>query len=265
MAGASIWTRRFTILTSIVLGLVAALASGAPPRSAIAQTPPASPELPVNTITIDDQGSPAVAMDAVGNFVVWESFRDDATHSDVYMRRYRADGTFRDGAEVKVKVNTSTGGEHFGPRVAMDSDGDFIVVWEGDGNDGYGVYARRFNANGIPRDAGEVTISTALSSGGPAVAVDADGDYVIAWDRTDAPATSRKSMPGGSTPRECPRAPNSTSILRRQTTSRIRWWRWTRPATSSSPGPACCRTATWAGCMPGVTTRPARPRAASSP
>ena len=160
-----------------------------PFQPAFAQAPPAGPELPVNTTTLDEQSSPSVAMDAAGNFAIaWVSYRDDSANADVKLRRYNADGTPRD--QTEVLVNTNTTGQKSGPSVAMDDDGDFVVAWDGPGAAGFGVYARRYAANGAPKDASEVTITTAgIDPGDPSVAMDADGDFVIAWNRRDAQAT----------------------------------------------------------------------------
>src|SRR4051794_15304148 len=53
-------------------------------------------------------------------------------------------------------VNTTTQGSQHIPNgyprsVAMDSSGDSVVTWLGQGGSGYGVYAQRFNSAGIPQ------------------------------------------------------------------------------------------------------------------
>jgi hypothetical protein len=67
----------------------------------------------------------------------------------------------------------------------MDADGDFAVAWTSYGQDdpiGDGVYARRFNAAGVPQG-GEVAVNmtTAGEQRLPSVAMDADGDFAVAW------------------------------------------------------------------------------------
>ena len=65
----------------------------------------------------------------------------------------------------------------------MDADGDFVVVWLSyfqDGS-GYGVYAQRDNPRG-PRSAvssGSILTRPAIKQ--PRVAMDAAGDFVVAW------------------------------------------------------------------------------------
>ena len=86
------------------------------------------------------------------------------------------------GAEFQVNSYT-TGGQNW-PAVAADADGDFVVVWQSAGQDGSGsgVYAQRYNAAG---DAvgGEFRVNTTTVNEQvyPAVAMDADGDFVVSW------------------------------------------------------------------------------------
>ena len=47
-------------------------------------------------------------------------------------------------------VNSTTTGNQAYPAAAMDADGDFVIAWQSDGQDGssYGVYAQRYTASG---------------------------------------------------------------------------------------------------------------------
>jgi hypothetical protein len=66
--------------------------------------------------------------------------------------------------------------------VARDAAGDFVVVASNNPGSGYDVYARRYNANGVPQ--GEVFQVNSYTTGNQAmstVAMDADGDFVITW------------------------------------------------------------------------------------
>ena len=72
------------------------------------------------------------------------------------------------------------------PRaVAIDSDGDYIVTWTGrDGNgNGFGIYARRYNKDGVAQDTNEFLVNTTALENQTfsSVAMDADGDFVITW------------------------------------------------------------------------------------
>ncbi len=139
-------------------------------------------EFRVNTYTTDDQKSPAVAMDAAGNFVVtWESSGEDGSDAGVYAQRYNAAGS---PLGNEFRVNTYTMSYQWEPAVAMDADGDFVVAWQSRSQDGsgWGIYAQRYNAAGVAQG-GEVRVNTYTTGhqAGAAVAMDADGDFVVAW------------------------------------------------------------------------------------
>src|SRR5206468_323747 len=95
---------------------------------------PVGPEFRVNTYTTGYQGAPAVAADAAGNFlVVWSSDQYGAFRRNVFGQRYDQNG---DPQGSEFRVNTSTTFFHESPRVAVDSTGRFVVVWESSGQDG---------------------------------------------------------------------------------------------------------------------------------
>jgi hypothetical protein len=84
-------------------------------------------EFQVNQSTYGNQYRAAVAMSGSGQFVVtWESFVP-STSDNVYARTYDATGT---PTSAEFIVNWTTSGPHQYPDVAMDSAGDFVVVWE---------------------------------------------------------------------------------------------------------------------------------------
>ncbi len=110
--------------------------------------------------TDDDQDAPTVAVDAAGNFVVvWESIHQDGDGWGVYGQRYAADGTTLGSA---FQVNTVTAGDQQDPTLAMDNAGNFVVAWQsfGQDGDGYGVYARRYDATGAALDTSEFLVNT---------------------------------------------------------------------------------------------------------
>lgn len=52
-------------------------------------------------------------------------------------------------------VNSHTASHQRKPSIAMDADGDFVVSWQSynQDDDGYGVYAQRYSADGTEADA----------------------------------------------------------------------------------------------------------------
>jgi len=139
-------------------------------------------EFLVNTVTTSYQVKPTIAMDADGDFVVsWAGYPPVGFGYDIYAQRYNAAGVAQ-GAEFQV--NTYTTGFQNALEVAMDADGDFVVSWRSDGQDGdgSGIFAKRYNAAGVAQGAEfRVNTFTTGAQDYPAIAMDADGDFVVSW------------------------------------------------------------------------------------
>ncbi len=136
-------------------------------------------EFRVNTHTTGNQGSPKVATDATGDYVVvWESYGQDGSDYGVYAQRYNRFGT-AEGSEFKV--NSYTTGDQFQPTVAMDAEGDFVIAWADISGSHSGIYAQRYNAAGTAAGSNFLVSGTMSTIDSPAVAMDANGDFVVAW------------------------------------------------------------------------------------
>jgi hypothetical protein len=146
----------------------------------------AKSEFPVNVHLTGDQDNPSVAIDADGDFVIaWHSDPQEGPggYYGVYARGYNQDCTPRDLQEFHVNTYTTSNQRH--PEVAMDGSGDFVIVWEGTGpGDADGVFARRYQGDGTAQDPQEFRVNTYTThlQSSPAVAMDVDGDFVVAWD-----------------------------------------------------------------------------------
>ena len=152
------------------------------PSSALAQKSPLGNEFHVNTFTSFGQSLPSVAADADGDFVVtWESLTQDGYSFGVFARRFSSAGA---PLATEFQVNTFTNAGQRFPSVAADADGDFVVAWHSAGQDGsgLGVFAQRYSAAGAELG-GEFRVNTFTTGNqsSPAVAMDADGDFLISW------------------------------------------------------------------------------------
>jgi len=137
-------------------------------------------EFQVNIYTDGNQYSPSVAMDSDGDFVVaWSSSQDP--QYGIFARQYNASGEAVSG---ELHVNTQTAGVQRFPSVAMDDEGDFVVTWQSDDQDGssYGIYGQRYNASGLKQGT-EFQVNTYAQGAQKTtvVAMDSDGDFVVAW------------------------------------------------------------------------------------
>ncbi|MCH9674709.1 MAG: DUF4347 domain-containing protein, partial [Gammaproteobacteria bacterium] len=141
-----------------------------------------SGEIIVNSYTTSNQMFPNVAADDAGNFiVVWQSFGQDANSWGVYGQRFDSAGGAQ-GAEIQI--HTTTVDLQRNPSVAMDSDGDFVVAWESQSQDGssFGVYSQRYDASGTPQGPETlVNTTTSNSQTSASVAMDAAGNYAVVW------------------------------------------------------------------------------------
>src|SRR5262245_15727305 len=145
----------------------------------------AGPEFQVNTYTTGNQGvypygAHLVASDASGNFVVVWSGVGSGDASGVFAQRYDNTG-LRRGSEFRV--NAFTTGTQRSPSVVAAADGDFVVVWAGQGpGDSYGIFGQRYDGAGSA--AGSEFRINAYTTGGqgfPSAAAAADGDFVVVW------------------------------------------------------------------------------------
>ena len=137
-------------------------------------------EFQVNTHTRGDQLGPAVASDAAGNFVVvWTS--DGRSGGDIFGQRYDNSGNTLGG---QFQVNTYFRNVQYGPAIASDAAGNFVVVWGSHRQDGDrdGVFGQRYDSGGNPLG-GEFQVNTYTtgSQASPSVASDAAGNFVVVW------------------------------------------------------------------------------------
>ncbi|MCC6573530.1 MAG: hypothetical protein IT462_07040 [Planctomycetes bacterium] len=150
---------------------------------------PLANEFRVNTTVTGGQQTPSAAMDANGGFVIaWEGLGNQAGNVDadgIFMQRYDALGAT---VGTETLVNEHNTNSQFNAAAAMDADGDFVVVWEGEGDnsgassDTAGIWYRLYTNAGVTsggdRRANDVgTFAQYL----PAVDVDADGNFVVSW------------------------------------------------------------------------------------
>lgn len=146
----------------------------------------AAAEFQANVTTQGNQGLPAVAVRDNGDFaVVWMGNGPDDPEG-IFMRLFTADGEALTG-EIRVSVNTnrpSSFDDRAWPSVAISPDGNILVTWSADLQDGglRGVYYRLMSPLGVPLT-GELR-ANAQTSGHQrrsSAAMASDGSFVIAW------------------------------------------------------------------------------------
>ena len=144
---------------------------------------PVAAEFRVNSVVVDAQNDFDLDVNAAGAFVVaWTSL--DAAGNGIFVRQFNSSG----GAlGIEFQVNSYFTGEQTSPVIGLDTSGGFTVAWSSDqSGSGRDVIARRFDSTGTPTT-GEFQVNTYNTSNQyrPSLAADADGDFVITWDRSD--------------------------------------------------------------------------------
>ena len=145
---------------------------------------PQGDQFQINSYTTNFQGSPVVASDGAGNFVVmWQSYGSagsDTSGPSIQGQRFDSTGTPQGG---EFQVNSFTTSYQVNPAVASDGAGNFVVVWQS-GYGGYSVQAQRYDSAGMLIGSEfKVNSYTTGFQRVPAVASDALGNFVVAWER----------------------------------------------------------------------------------
>jgi hypothetical protein len=137
----------------------------------------------VNTTTHSTQSLADVAMAADRSYIaVWTSQAQDGSGAGVYGQRFDALGN-KVAGEFRANVQASQSQQS--PAVAVRDDGQFLVAWESQKQDGsgWGVFAREFRADGTPvGNEFLVNSTTSDDQRNPSVSYLADNGFVIAWE-----------------------------------------------------------------------------------
>jgi len=149
---------------------------------------PEGSEFQVSSPVAGGQQSPAVAIDSNGTFVVvWSEYGRDGDGQSIHAQRYTGTGAV---LGTEFRVNTTSTGDQSNPSVAMNANGDWVVTWESNGQDGDGggIFAQLYSAAGTPRGS-EFRVNEYITGNqsAPSVAMDSQGDFVIVWTSYDQP------------------------------------------------------------------------------
>ena len=175
----------------------------------------ATPASLYSAFNYDNQRYASVACDAEGDFVItWTDYRtlsNKTQQQDVYVRKFDAMGgllgvdaggnpvydtrTDVNGNPIAgtapTMVNAYTAGNQKWSTVAMDLRGDFVVTWSSFGQDaagGYGIYAQQFDTTGVAVGTPfQVNTTTQGNQELSTVAMDSQGNFVIAWSNDPTP------------------------------------------------------------------------------
>ncbi len=129
---------------------------------------------------VDESVSSVAVSEAAGTIAAYAGLGAGKRES-IFLRRYDLAGVAR--GDDAVRASSTIQGTRTGAVVAANEAGNSVVVWQGRGaGDKYGIFLQRFDADGA-KLAGEQLINE--TTGGkqhdPAVAMAADGSFVVTW------------------------------------------------------------------------------------
>lgn len=124
--------------------------------------------------------NPSIAMDVKGNFViVWENnlFLD----TDIYYQKFNRDGIAQ-GESKKVNNNSGKYVDYF-PSIAMDSSGNFIILWQDYMNGKWDILYQRLNNSGTAQGINIKVCDDSGSSGRYPlkVSLNDNGKFIVVW------------------------------------------------------------------------------------
>jgi len=138
-------------------------------------------EFKVNTYTTSYQGYSSVSALSNGGFVItWFSNGQDGNGDGIFAQRYDVNNQ---PVGLEFRVNTFTAGHQNFPVVTGLANGAFAITWMSNAQDGsgYGIYARRYNADGTTANEFKVNTSVANDQMYPAISSLADSGFLVSW------------------------------------------------------------------------------------
>jgi len=159
------------MLLPLALGLLA---------SAVEAQAPVGDPFPIAELTNGRQAGPDAAAQPDNTFVVvWNSEEGDGDGTAIRARRFAQDGS---PISSEFAINEATPGSQWGPAVATDASGNFVVAWNGPDGGEHAVFARLFTANGTPLGGDfQVNLTGPLVQPSPKVGRNPAGDFVVSW------------------------------------------------------------------------------------
>jgi regulation of enolase protein 1 (concanavalin A-like superfamily) len=136
----------------------------------------------VNTTTNGLQSSPMIVMTVNGFYAIaWVSAGQDGDGDGLYLQRFTNTGV-KSGSETLVNIATT--GSQNDPQMAIDSAGNYVVVWTDSAQDGSqgGIVAKRYASSGAVQTSDYLVNQTFTGDqSAPSVAAAGNGTYLIAW------------------------------------------------------------------------------------
>ena len=137
----------------------------------------------VSTTAFGTLTQPSIAMDGSGHFIVaWDGDPNSESQDDIHARRFKFDGT---PLTNQFRVNTATAGAQQNPKATMNSQREFIIVWNSESVPGSSIrdiIGQRYDSFYNPiGDEFRINIYVVNDQKYPAVIMDDAGRFVSVW------------------------------------------------------------------------------------
>jgi hypothetical protein len=125
----------------------------------------------------------SIVMDSSGNFVItWKSERFSQQYNyDIYFQRYDSSGIGlgNNQSVIDPAINAS----QYGPSIAVDGSGNFVIAWQDDRNGNSDIYLQRYNSSGVRQGNNQQANDDVGSTSQfyPSIDMDSGGNFVTAW------------------------------------------------------------------------------------
>jgi len=137
----------------------------------------------VSTVGFSSLTQPSIGMDWSGHFVVaWDGDPKRASDDDIHARCYAFDGV---PMGEQFVVSTTLSGAQQNPRVAMNNQREFVIVWNSQIDPDISereIFGQRYDSLGSPiGDEFQVNTYAADDQKYPAVAIKENGEFLTVW------------------------------------------------------------------------------------
>jgi hypothetical protein len=107
--------------------------------------------------------------------------KNKGSEPDIYAQQYLSDGT-PFGGNFKVNDDVGNTYQEF-PNIAVDTNGNFIIVWNDNRNGDYDIYAQRYLSDGTPAGSNFKVEDSVFSEEqyGASISSDENGNFIISW------------------------------------------------------------------------------------
>jgi len=139
---------------------------------------PLGDEFPVNQISAGIQRAGGAAMSPAGFVVSWGGAGDGISNG-IFARLFDPSGNpITDDLNVEVSLTTT---QTRPPDVAMNANGEFVVVWDDGDATTFAVSGRRWSADGTPASDAFLISQGTLDARDPRVTSDSAGNFLVSW------------------------------------------------------------------------------------